>query len=67
MIKKNRNAELREELLRLGVHKDQIDLFISIYTANKPFARSKMPDHEPLGDIIICNEKATEKPEIRGV
>lgn len=65
MIKQNRNSELREELLRLGVHKDQIDLFISIYTANKPFARSKMPDHEPLGDIIICNEKATDKPEIR--
>jgi hypothetical protein len=44
-------------LARAGVPNGKFDLLISIYRPDRPF-RKMGPDARPLGDIVICNEKA---------
>ncbi|MCC7197019.1 hypothetical protein IT413_02365 [Candidatus Peregrinibacteria bacterium] len=62
MLKANRNAELEKAMQIIGIQKSQIDLFVSIYAPKRPFVRANDPSSYPLGDIVICNEKAVDKP-----
>lgn len=61
MVKLNRNKVLTQTFNRMGIGKTEVDLYISIYAKAKPFARSNNPLLKPLGDVVICNEKAVEK------
>ena len=62
MVKLNRNTVLTKTFNGIGIGKTEVDLYVSIYAKGKPFARSNNPLLKPLGDVIICNEKATDKP-----
>lgn len=62
MVKANRNAELEKTMKRIGIQKSEIDLFVSVYAPKRPFIKADDPDSKPLGDIVICNEKAVDKP-----